>query len=274
MDLFSHLTHFEICSFGSGSAGNSYYIGNHNTSLLIDAGLSSRKIVRGLEEIGKHIRQIQAILVTHDHIDHIKGLPDISQRFNTPIFATTKTWEAILQNRFTKHVRPSCFNEVVAGQAFGIGTMKVHPFQVSHDSADAIGFLLKTETRNLGLATDLGHIHSEAAMMLAQAHVLILESNYDETMLNNGPYPAYLKERIKSNKGHLSNDQAAAYLAQTPHPQLQQVFLAHLSDHNNKPETALKTLNNALVAANGIGNNFQATAFDRKKRSKLFVIND
>ncbi|HQO50286.1 MAG TPA: MBL fold metallo-hydrolase, partial [Bacteroidales bacterium] len=107
-----------------------------------------------------------------------------------------------------------------------------------------------------------------------QAHVLILESNYDETMLNNGPYPAYLKERIKSNKGHLSNDQAAAYLAQTPHPQLQHVFLAHLSDHNNKPETALKTLNNALVAANGIGNNFQATAFDRKKRSKLFVIND
>ncbi len=270
MDLFSHLNDFEICSFGSGSSGNSYYIGNYHGAVLVDAGLGSRKIVRGLEETGKHIKNIAAILITHDHIDHIKGLPDLTHRFNIPFFTTAQTWNAILENRFTRHTRPSCFREISPNITFHTGGFAITPFSVSHDAADPVGFVISSGDKNLCLATDLGFISPDATAQLKKAHVLILESNYDEVMLNNGPYPAYLKERIRGQKGHLSNDQTGMFLRDNLHEQLSHVFLAHLSDHNNTPEKALSTVKQHLSAHHG---QLSLLAFERKKRSKLFQIN-
>lgn len=268
LDLFSQFNDFEACSFGSGSSGNAYYIGNHDAAILIDAGLSSRKIVRGLEEIGKNIRNIQAILISHDHIDHIKGLPDLTQRFNTPFYATARTWEAILGNRLTRHTRPSCFTPLTPLAPFRIGSFEITAFPVSHDAADAIGFNIRTEAGNFGFATDLGFIGKEAAHFLRQSNIMILESNYDDEMLAKGPYPPYLQNRIRSHSGHLSNEQTARFLLECQHPGLTHVFLAHLSEHNNTPEAALKAVEDHFAAAKR-QRNFHLSAFDRKKRSKL-----
>ncbi len=272
MDLFSHLNHFETCSFGSGSSGNAYYIGNHDTAILIDAGLSSRKIVRGLEEIGKNIRNIQAILISHDHIDHIKGLPDLTQRFNSAFYTTPKTWEAIQVNRFTRHTRPGCFRPIAAGEAFGIGSFEITAFPVSHDAADSVGFSIRSAEGRLTFATDLGHIGPEAAEFLKASNILILEANYDDHMLSNGPYPPYLQARIRSTNGHLSNDQTARFLFESDHPRLSHVFLAHLSEHNNSPEVALNTVNERFWRA-GRKPGFHLAAFDRKRKSALHQIN-
>lgn len=274
LDLFSHLTDFNICSFGSGSSGNSYYIGNADTAILVDAGINGRNIVRNLEDIGKNIRQISGILVTHDHIDHIKGLPDLSQRFGIKIYTTSKTWGAILQNRFTKHVRLSCFNEITSLKEFVIGTLNITAFPVEHDAADPHGFHIESKGKKLSLATDLGCINNESLPYLSQSHVLILESNYDETMLAAGPYPPYLKARIAGNIGHLSNQQAADFLVEQLGNGLKHVFLAHLSEHNNTPEKAIQTLEKTLItkSTDPSSTAFHYHAFDRKKRSRLIQI--
>ncbi len=275
MDLFSHLSHFELCSFGSGSSGNCYYVGNTESAILVDAGINSRSIVKGLEEAGKNIRNIQGILITHDHIDHIKGLPDITQKFNTKVFATAKTWEAIQQNRFTRNVRPGCFQEIESEKTFTIGSFSITPFPVSHDAADANGYSISNSQRVLSIATDLGYISSVAAAYMKRSNILVLESNYDEEMLENGPYPAYLKDRIRGNNGHLSNEQTAHFLAENIHPELTHVFLAHLSDHNNKPEKAINTVLDKMHSRYGHRSvSYNLTALDRKKRSRIYRLTD
>ena len=267
LDLFSHLHSFELCSFGSGSSGNCYFVGNAESALLVDAGLNGRNIVKALQESGKNIRQIQGILITHDHIDHIKGLPDLTQRFNVPVYVTARSWEAILNNRYTRNVRPGCIRIIEAEKPFHIGSFSITPFPVDHDAADAHGFHISNSHSSLSIATDLGTINPIAEKYLKASHFMVLESNYDEQMLREGPYPQYLQDRIRSNKGHLSNDQTADFLSKNHHPNLKQVFLAHLSEHNNSPEKVSESLQNII---NGNQHLFQFTVLERKKRSVIF----
>lgn len=273
MDLFSSLAHFEFCSFGSGSDGNCYYIGHGDGALLIDAGLSMRAIRCNLKEISKDLSQIKGILVTHDHIDHIRGIEAATKHFKIPIYATAGTLKGIRTNRFTQAADSAYFNELEPGRPLVIAGFRVIPFYVSHDVEEAVGFYVENSSHKFCLATDLGYINDVAQLYLRNSNILVLESNYDDEMLATGPYPPYLQERIKSNRGHLSNNQASEFLSTHWSDSFSHVFLAHLSRQNNSAEKALETLYNHLKAKEirPLSSTY-ISALERTKRSDLFRI--
>jgi len=242
MDLFSSLEQFEFCAFASGSSGNCYYIGHPEGALLIDMGLSARKIQRNLKRIGKNLSDIHAVLVTHDHIDHIRAAESITKDHRIPVYATKGTQKGMLSNRFTAQSDTSCFYDLTPDKSLFLAGFRILPFSISHDAEESVGFFIQNSHKRFCLATDLGFINETAAFYLKSANIIVLESNYDEQMLANGPYPLYLQQRIKSERGHLSNVQAAQFLSEHWHDAISHVFLAHLSKQNNTSETALKTL--------------------------------
>lgn len=273
MDLFSSLYAFEICALASGSSGNCYYVGNNEGGLLIDAGISSRKIAKLLQDIGKSIYRIKGILVTHDHIDHIKGIEALTKMYKIPIFATNETFEGIKRNRFTQHTSTAFHRSIAFDQTFEVGGFKITAFPVSHDAVGASGFFIENSGRSFAFATDLGFVCETAKAYLKKANVLAIESNYDDDMLTNGPYPAHLKDRIRGDKGHLSNKQAADFISQVYHKQMSHIFLIHLSHHNNMAEKVHQTIN-ATLGMHRIVPDAGTTImhFERDKRSAMYRI--
>jgi phosphoribosyl 1,2-cyclic phosphodiesterase len=229
-----------FCSLSSGSSGNCYYLGNEFHGILIDAGISATSIHKFLRDMGIPMQTIMGVLITHNHIDHIRGLEVLTRKSYLPAFTTRKIWKSILTPH--KKISPDCIHEIPLKQKFHLAGFDIEAFPVCHDAPETIGFHICTGDKKITIATDLGHICQTAAPYIKAANLLVIESNYDEQMLVNGKYPHYLKARIRSDHGHLGNHQTSAFLADNISDNLSNICLAHLSKNNNTPEIVLQTL--------------------------------
>jgi phosphoribosyl 1,2-cyclic phosphodiesterase len=229
-----------FCSLSSGSSGNCYYIGNEFHGILIDAGISSTSIRKFLKDMNISMQTIMGVLITHNHVDHIRGLELLTRKNNLPAFTTTKVWESILSPR--SKISGDCIREIPVMEKFHLAGFDIEAFPVSHDAPETIGFHISYGEKKITIVTDLGHICKTAAKYIKAANLLVIESNYDEDMLKNGGYPHFLKARIRSDNGHLGNHQTAEFLADNITDNLNYICLAHLSKNNNTPEISLKTL--------------------------------
>lgn len=235
-----------ICMLASGSKGNAIYISNAETAVLIDAGLSGIEIERRLAAVDLSCRALSAIIVSHEHDDHIQGVGVLARRFKLPVYISPKT-EAAARARLGAIGDMRYFE---CGSAFEIDSLKVHPFSTSHDAADPAGFVIRHAGRKIGIATDLGIGTAMVKQHLKGCDVLVVEANHDPLMLAQGPYPWPVKQRIKSRTGHLSNQDLEAILDEVGHAALKHVILAHLSETNNHPQKALKIIRQCLNHTN------------------------
>ena len=231
----------EICSLASSSKGNSYYVKCGATEILIDAGISAKCICDGLNGIGTNISNIKAIFVTHEHIDHVKGIEVLSKKHDIPIHMTKKCADEYSKSHNTRNI---VFHE--PDYIVTMDDVTVRSFFSSHDSVECVGYTVESDDDKFGLATDLGYVDRAAVEALLGCRSVVLESNYDEKMLMNGTYPPELKARIKSAKGHLSNYDCAAFARYLAENGTSNFMLGHLSEENNTPDIALNITTRAL----------------------------
>lgn len=247
---------FCFCPLRSGSSGNALFVQAGSTRVLVDAGLSGRAVERALAEIGADPTTIQAILITHEHSDHIAGAGILSKRWNIPVYATEKTWLAMDHKTCMRGAAPSNRVAFAPDEAFYVRDLAVAPFAIPHDAADPVGFSLMHGNRKICIATDLGHISGGWMRALAGADLALLEANHDPDMLRACPrYHPSLKARILGRRGHLSNEDSGAALTQLAETGLRHVILGHLSGETNTPalayETVCATLREAGIAPGG-----------------------
>lgn len=236
----------EICSIASGSSGNCIYIGTSETHLLVDAGMSGKKIEEGLEYFGKSAEDICGILITHEHSDHIKGIGAFVKKHKVPIYGTIETLTALKHQPCGKSIPADLFIFVKHKDNFNIGDITIDVTSTSHDSANSVCFRFSNDGEVVAMATDLGCYDEDVINHLSDVDILYLESNYDREMLMVGSYPHYLKLRIDGDKGHLSNDLSAELVGKVMTRRLKALILAHLSQDNNFPELAYQTHLNQL----------------------------
>lgn len=235
----------KFCSLFSGSSGNALFIGTERTKLLIDAGLSGKRILEALCSIGENPAELSAILISHEHIDHVRGAGIVSRKQNVPIYANEATWQAMecglgpvkLENRVA----------FCTGEEFDIGDICIRPFAIPHDAAEPVGYNFFAQGKRITTATDIGHMNNELLSYMEGNDLLLLESNHDVEMLKVGPYPWPLKKRIMGDHGHLSNEMAAKVIAYLAEKGGKRFILGHLSHENNFPELAYQTTCNALT---------------------------
>jgi phosphoribosyl 1,2-cyclic phosphodiesterase len=232
-----------VCLLASGSKGNAIYVSDGRTSLLVDAGLSGIEMERRFAAAGLEISTLQAIVVSHEHSDHIRGVGVLSRRYQLPVYISSGTQKAC----GTQLGRLHAVHHFETGRSFTLNGLTIHPFVTSHDAADPAGFTISRNGRKIGIATDLGIATGMVKEHLKTCDLLILEANHDPTMLIEGPYPWPLKQRIKSRNGHLSNQESGDLLAEIRHDGLCHVILAHLSETNNTPEIARQTVEKLLA---------------------------
>ncbi|MDR2854192.1 MAG: MBL fold metallo-hydrolase [Prevotellaceae bacterium] len=271
MNLFGHNWFFQ--SYGSGSSGNCYFIGNEEYGILIDAGVSSRKVRKCLQSIGLTIYNIRAVFITHDHADHISSVAAFGERFLVPVYATTDIHKGIANNYSVTQKLERSKRFLEKKKAVAIEAMTVTAFPVSHDATDSVGYAIEFQGKKITIATDLGEISAEAAEHLRTSDYIVIEANYDDEMLRNGTYPYLLQERIRAATGHLSNAQTADFLAKNYTKKWQKIFLCHLSKDNNSPQTARETVENALKEKkNSAGKNVEVLSLPRTTPTMLFEL--
>lgn len=236
----------EVCSLFSGSSGNATYMASGDTRVLIDAGLSGRMIMQALEAIKVLPETLSAILVSHEHLDHIKGVGVLSRKYRIPVYANEATWEKM--HRQVGEIAPGYRRVFETDSDFYVGSLAVMPISVSHDAADPVAFRVYASGRSASVATDMGVVSKKVMTRLAGSDFLILESNHDEDMLrHNGRYSDALKRRILGSRGHLSNDSCGKALLSLYETGVGTVMLGHLSEENNTPELAMRTVSEMLV---------------------------
>ena len=256
----------KVCVLASGSSGNSIYIQEGGTRILVDAGLSGAEIQRRLGQIGVLPSSLSALLVTHEHTDHSRGIGVLARRFGLPIWGTGETLcaiESLLRGKERLDPIENDFGFVIEDLAF-------QAFSLSHDAADPVHFVVEGRDAKLGMATDLGFITHLVRQRLTGTDMVVLEANHDEEMLMTGTYPWDLKQRVRSRIGHLSNTQSAEALVYLARRGLQGAILAHLSQENNTPELALRTVKQALEKAQC--ERLTLSISSRDKVGEIFVI--
>lgn len=231
-------------SFSSGSSGNCYYLGNESHAILIDAGVSLRSLRRTLQGHGMDYGSFGSILVTHDHMDHVRNLNSFCKRLQKPVWTTRRLFSAggVMASDYIK----SCRHPLEEGKWNDVDGFQVRYFEVPHDATQTVGYAIAAEGHRFVLMTDMGRMTDEAAGLARQADTIVLESNYDMDMLMGCPYPHDLKMRICQGHGHLSNDECADAIRRVWHPGLRNIFLCHLSEHNNTPKLAYRSAARAL----------------------------
>ena len=240
MDLFSCLSPFVFCSFASGSSGNCYYVGKQDEGVLVDVGLNAFQVVKSLQQNDMGMGNIKAVLITHDHIDHVKGLESLSHKYPVPIYAHSDCLQGLADGKATKKVNQGLFHEIEPLQEFEICGIVIEAFPVMHDGRGAVGYRFNYEGRTLTIATDVGVLDRIVKEQIRRSNNIVIESNYDLEMLEKGSYPYILKQRISGPFGHLSNEESARFIAEIYHPDIRNVMLCHLSENNNTPERALQ----------------------------------
>lgn len=231
-----------LCSIASGSSGNCIYAGSEETHLLIDVGISGKRMEQGLHALNLTGKDIDGILVTHEHSDHIKGLGVVARKYQIPIYTTGGTVDAMVRSNALGKVPEGIFHEIREDESFTIKDVTVHPFTIPHDAAQPVGYRLECGGKSIGVATDLGKYNDYIVENLQNLDALLLEANHDIRMLQVGKYPYYLKQRILGDRGHLSNENAGRLLCRLLHDNLKAVFLGHLSKENNYEELAYETV--------------------------------
>lgn len=232
----------KICVLASGSKGNAVYVSNEKTAILVDAGLSGTEIERRFRSRNINPDRLDAIVVSHEHRDHIQGVGVLSRRFGLPVYISESTLsEATTQLGFLHETRT--FNQ---GTSFSIGDLSIHPFSVSHDAVDPVGFTIQDRSAKIGIATDLGVATQLVCHHLNGCRLVVLEANHDLKMLEDGPYPWQVKQRIRSRVGHLSNEASRDLLDKVSHSELEHVIVAHVSETNNQPDRALSVVREAV----------------------------
>lgn len=232
----------KLCSIASGSSGNCVYVGEDNTHILIDAGISGKRIEEGLARMGLSGSNLDAVFVTHEHSDHIQGLGILARKYQVPIFATKETLEAVIKSKNIGRIDESLLNFIKPDKSVKIGNIKMNPFSISHDASNPVCYTIECGEHKVGIATDLGMYDTYILNKLAGSEVLYIEANHDVNMLMVGKYPYSLKQRILGNRGHLSNDSTAKLICELQHEGLKQILLAHLSKENNYAELAYETV--------------------------------
>ena len=232
----------KMCSIASGSSGNCIYIGTEATHLLVDVGISGKKTVEGLNQLGLAGSDIDGILVTHEHSDHINGLGVMCRKFGIPVYGTRGTLSAIRKVSSLGKIDDSLFHVVNADEKFILKDITVNPMKISHDATEPVAYRFQYGSRRMAVATDLGIYNDYTVESLKGMDVLLLEANHDINMLQVGPYPYYLKQRILGNRGHLSNELSGKLLSRLLHDNLKTVILGHLSKENNLAELAYETV--------------------------------
>ncbi|MBP5257925.1 MAG: MBL fold metallo-hydrolase [Prevotella sp.] len=264
----------KLLSLGSGSCGNSYLLYTSTDGLLIDAGISCRRIRKALSDYGLSIHYVRNIIITHDHADHIQHVGMLSEKLNVPVFTTSAIHNGIDKNICVKRKIPESNKKFLhKGEAMLVGEFEVTPFTVPHDSTDCVGYIIKCQDTNLVIMTDVGHVTDEMCDILHTAENLIIESNYDQEMLAQSRYPEYLRKRIYGDRGHLCNTECAQTVASCYGTGLRNVWLCHLSEENNRPDIALQTFEEVLLQHGiSIGEQFSVTALKRRMPTGIFTI--
>ena len=258
-------------SLASGSSGNCYYIGTPDYGILIDAGISARLIKKILKDKEIDFDKIIAVLITHDHGDHIKTVGCLGEKYNLPIYTTERVHDGIDRSRFVEETLFQSRKIIEKEVPFIIRDFRIIAFEVPHDSSENVGYMIQFGNQRFTIATDVGNITETVARYLCMANHLVLESNYDEEMLRFGSYPDFLKERVGSRTGHLCNRESAEFLAINYSPEWKNVWLCHLSRENNHPELLYKTVDYRLLQE-GIraGKDFILTILKRMTPSDVF----
>lgn len=231
-----------LCSIASGSSGNCIYVGSDTTHLLIDTGISGKKVEFGLNALDLTTKDLDGIFVTHEHSDHIKGLGVIARKCGVPIYATAGTIRAMEESGSLGKLPEGIFREVREDQNCQVGDLAVHPFHISHDAAQPVGYRVSGGGHSVGVATDMGVYDEYIVDKLTGLDALLLEANHDVNMLQVGSYPYYLKRRILGERGHLSNETAGQLLCRLLHDGMQDILLGHLSKENNYEALAYETV--------------------------------
>lgn len=234
----------EFSTLVSGSSGNSTFVGTKHTRILVDAGISGKLIQQGLAGLQLTGDQIDGIFITHEHQDHIKGAGIFSRRFDVPIYATCDTWE-VMEGTLGK-IAQGNKRFVYPGENCVVNDICIMPFAIPHDAADPVGYSILAEKKKITIATDIGHSNEMLLEQITDSTILLLEANHDENMVRQGGYPWALKQRILSDHGHLSNSVAGELLAAAMTGKMEHVFLGHLSQENNLPSLAFRTVSEIL----------------------------
>lgn len=229
------------CALASGSSGNCFYVEGENTGILVDVGISAKKVLEIMEMQGINIKKIKGIFVTHEHSDHIKGIDVFARRLKIPVYATKGT----ISSGFLCSDN-ELINQIKRNEIIKIGKLEIEAFTKSHQAAEPVSYTIRGKNKVISIITDAGYACENIIDKISESDFLFLESNHDIEMLEDGPYPYFLKNWIKSNTGHLSNNQASLAVLENASKRLKNVVLSHLSEINNTPEIALKAIRNLL----------------------------
>ena len=232
----------QLYSIASGSSGNCIYFAEEEKGILIDVGISMKRVIAGLERENFSLDQVKAIFITQEHSDHISGLGPILRKAPIPVYATANTIQAIWEKTNMNNISPELFHSVRHGEEVDVDGMVVTPFPISHDAADPVCYTVEHDGKKGAVATDMGFFDNRIIDQLAGCDSVLLEANHDINMLQVGPYPYALKMRILGKQGHLSNDSSASLIKEILHSDLQHIILGHLSKENNFPELAYQTV--------------------------------
>ena len=263
-----------MCSIASGSSGNCVYVGSDTTHLLVDTGISRRKIEEGLKTLALSVQDLDGILITHEHSDHISGLGVLIRRREIPIYATRGTIQKMREMESLRHIPADLFQEVREEEHFTIKDVMVAPMQISHDAAQPAAYRFRHDKKWVGIITGLGVYNEYTVECMRGMDVILLEANHDVRMLESGPYPYYLKRRILGERGHLSNELSGRFLSRILHDQLKAVILGHLSKENNLAELAYETVRLEITMADNEfkGNDFPIMVAKRDEVSGVVEI--
>ncbi len=263
-----------LCSIASGSSGNCVYVGSDTTHLLLDVGISGKRTEAGLQELGLKMSDIDGIFITHEHADHINGLGVLARKYGVPIYGTKGTIDAIRQTRSLGKIDESLFRYIKADEKCRVKDVTLYPIRTSHDAAESVAYRINHDRQKIAVITDLGCYNDYTVECLKGLDVLYLEANHDVHMLQVGPYPYYLKQRILCERGHLSNEAAGRLLSRVLHDDMKAIVLGHLSQENNLPELAYESVRVEVTMADVpySGNDFPMYVAKRNEVSQMITI--
>jgi phosphoribosyl 1,2-cyclic phosphodiesterase len=261
-----------LTSIASGSSGNCIYVGSENANILIDAGISGKRIENGLKALSVDPKVLDGILITHEHIDHISGLGVMARRYHLPLYMTEKTVQAVLDTKSVGKIDTDLFQVIKPNQPFKIKDMQIDATSIWHDAADPVCYSIESQGVKASLATDLGDYHEGIVEKVKDSDILFIEANHDINMLQVGPYPYYLKRRILGNHGHLSNERSGQFLCDILSDNTKEVFLGHLSKENNYSELAYETVRLSLMEQGIVPQEFRMQVAKRDEVSDVAIV--
>lgn len=263
-------------SFGSGSCGNCSYLFTENYGLLIDAGVGIRTLKKHFKDYNIQLSKANSLIITHDHADHVKSVGSLSKEFNLPVYSTQKVHAGIDNNWCVRcKIMPERIKFIDKNTQFQLADFTITPFDIPHDSTDNVGYCIQYQNITFVLMTDVGHLTDEIKEYISKANYLVIEADYESEMLDRGSYPTHLKKRIRGPYGHMSNVECATAIAENATSKLQHVWLCHLSDENNHPELAEKSVkqilrSHGIIAGDISGADFKLDVLKRKTPSGIF----